>query len=97
MGCVGADDGAGELDEDGGDFRDLHLGFDGVVLVVEADAEDARRARDGREESDVGERDARSDGDMCAGGCEGVWAGFNEREDRGVAEGGEVDDLGFDR
>ena len=93
-GDVGADNGAGELHEDGGDLLDGHVGFGGVLLVVEADGEDAWRARDGGEESDFGERDAGYDSESFPCGCEGVGAGLDEVEHGVVAESGEIGDLG---
>ena len=35
----------GELREHGGDLRDLHFAFEGVGAIVQADADDLRRAR----------------------------------------------------
>ena len=50
-GLFGSDDGGWEFGKDGGEFGELHFGFDGVVAVVEANAEDAGWRRDGGEEA----------------------------------------------
>ncbi len=54
---TGADDGGRVLREDGRDFGNLHLGFDGMVAIVEAHADDFRRPGQWSQQPRLGQRD----------------------------------------
>jgi hypothetical protein len=82
---VGTSDGGGEFHEDGGDGLDLHFGFGGMLDVVEADAEDARRVKEWSKNGNAGERD----GSAESGGCTPA---LDEGEDIVVAGGWERED-----
>ena len=75
-------DGGWEFGKDGGEFGDLHFGFDGVVAVVEANAEDAGWRRDGSEEAGVIEQELRG-----VGFDRGIVKGFRARANKGDCVG----------
>ncbi len=44
-GLAGSNDRRGELGEDGGDFRNFHLGFERVIAIIQTDADQFGRSR----------------------------------------------------
>lgn len=81
--CARSDDSRGKLVEDGGDAGNLRAGFGGVIAVIQADAEELVRARDGREQFYVGEGQLilSSGGGKLFGLGAALGPGFNQVQD----------------
>ena len=53
--CAGTNHYVCKFIEDGGDGGDLHAGFPRMIAIVQAHADELRRARNGRQQRDVGQ------------------------------------------